>query len=270
MPSPFPGMDPFLEGQEWEDFHPTLMTVIREGLTSRLRPRYIVRVERRVYLEHAVGDEPDRPRPDVAVLRGPSASSAQVLDLSAGPTPGSPVLVTLPIPEEQRETYLTIRLRESMEVVTILELLSPTHKRSGSDGRREYLLKREAVLRSATHLVELDLLRGGERLPTVRPLPRGDFYALVCRGNRRPRAEAYVVGLRDPLPTIAIPLAAPDPDAPLDLQAAFTTTYDRAGYDYSLDYRANLEPALPAADGAWIRERLGSRRPGSDGSAGVP
>jgi hypothetical protein len=168
-----------------------------------------------------------------------------------------PVVLTVPVPVEHREAFLSIRLRETREVIAVIGLLSPANKRPGSDGRREYLGKRDEVLETKPHLVELDLLRGGERLPTVEPLPAGDYFAFICRGNRRPRVEVYAWGLRGPLPTIPVPLVNPDPDATLDLQAIFTSVYDRAGYDYSLDYRAPLDPPLREADNAWASKLLG-------------
>ncbi|MCW5851998.1 MAG: DUF4058 family protein, partial [Anaerolineae bacterium] len=135
-------------------------------------------------------------------------------------------------------------------------LRSPVNKRAGSDGRREYLAKRETVLRSAAHLVELDLLRGGDRLPTIEPLPPADYYAFVCRRQERPRVWVYPWTLRHKLPIIPIPLADGDPDAPLDLQSVFTTVYDRAGYDYGLDYRQSPEPPLAEADLPWAQALL--------------
>ncbi|NLX99522.1 MAG: DUF4058 family protein [Rhodopirellula sp.] len=256
MSSPLPGMDPFLEIEEWEDFHTTYNTVIREALSPRVEPRYVVRVERRVYFEHADGVDDGIGRADVALLLAENSGS--------GATPREENVVAtisateclLPIPEEKRETYLVIRARETWEVVTVLELLSPSNKHRGSDGRREYLQKREEVLRSQTHLVEIDLLRGGERLPTRTPLPSADYYAIVSRRYRRPRGEVYAWTLRDPLPTIPIPLRTEDPDVPLDLQAVFTTVYDRARYDLSLDYTKPLRPPLHEADVPWLRERL--------------
>lgn len=219
MPSPFPGMDPFLETQEWDDFHTTFTVVIAEFLSPHLAPRYIVRIARRMYVESS---------PD-------------------------PFECELPMPEERREVYLLIRLQETMEVVTVLETLSPGNKRAGSDGRREYLEKRETVLQSQAHLVELDLLRGGLRLPTVTPLPRGDFFTIVSRRQRRPKAAVYAWTIRDSLPTIPVPLKKGDPDVPLDLQAVFSTVYDRARYDLSLNYQAELQPPLSEEDGDWIR-----------------
>jgi hypothetical protein len=99
-------------------------------------------------------------------------------------------------------------------------------------------------------------LRGGERLPTREPLESADFFAFVCRKERLPQAEVYAWTLRQPLPAVPVPLAGDDPDVPLDLQAAFTTTYDRAGYDYALDYRRPVEPPLDPATADWVRSVL--------------
>ncbi|MGH7199082.1 MAG: DUF4058 family protein, partial [Planctomycetaceae bacterium] len=144
------------------------------------------------------------------------------------------------------------------KVGTVIEALSPENKRLGGKGRRKYLRKREQVLHSPAHLVELDLLRGGARLPMLDPLPAGDYYAFICR-DRRPKAETYAWTLQFPLPVIPIPLADGDPDVPLELQSAFTTVYDRAGYDYTLRYGELLTPPLNSADVEWVRQRLGSR-----------
>jgi hypothetical protein len=256
MPSPFPGLDPFVEGQLWQDFHHTLITVMRESLWPRVLPRYVVRVEERVYVERP----PEDPRviiPDVTMLahEGGEVPAADAV----APAPVitvAPVVLTLPMPERKRQAFLTVRERETTAVVTVIEVLSPDNKRAGSDGRREYLRKREAVLESDAHLVELDLLRGGARLPTVEPLPPAACYAFVSRENRRPRVEVYPWTLRQPLPTIPVPLAGDDPDVALDLQAIFTAVYDRAGYGYSLDYSRPIEPPLSAADAAWVRQIL--------------
>lgn len=257
MPSPFPGIDPFIECQEWEDFHATFNTVIRESLSPRIEPRYIVRVERRVYVELPFESEESPRRPDVVVLY--SDQSAATGETRTGTaTTAAPVPGLLPMPEERRESYLIIRDRETLEVVTVIETLSPANKRKDSTGRREYLRKREVVLESHAHLVELDLLRGGERLPMNSTLPPGDYFAIVSRSERRPHAEIYAWSLRQALPTLNIPLRQGDLDVPLDLQAAFTTVCNRARYDLSLDYRKRLTPALSESDAAWMRSLLGT------------
>src|SRR5262249_7048640 len=221
------------------------------------RPRYVVRVEERVYVEHVPADDSAFIRPDVTVLeRTRSEGPLESPGATATSAVVTPVIRHLPVPERVREAFLTVREREMMEVVTVIEVLSPGNKCAGSDGRREYLRKREEVLLSATHLVELDLLRGGERLPTLEPLPPGDYYVFVCRGQRRFQAEVYAWSLRRPLPPVPIPLAGSDPDVMLDLQTMFTIVYDRAGYDYSLNYRQVLVPPLSDADQVWAQQLL--------------
>ncbi len=258
MPSPFPGMDPFIESQEWEDFHTTFNTVIREWLSPRVEPDYLVRVERRVYVEHPADDTVTSRIADVAVVKAADHDSdeAGLQPEAATATAVAPVECELPMPQERRETYLVIREQATRAVITVIETLSPANKRLGGDGRREYLRKREEVLQSRSHLVELDLLRGGERMPTVDPLPPADYYAIVSRAERRPRAQVYAWTLRQPLPDLPIPLKKGDPDVIVPLQSIFTTVYDRARYHLSLDYTQPLDPPLAAADAEWLAELL--------------
>lgn len=249
MPSPFPGMDPFIEGQRWRDFHTSYITVIREMLTPNVRPRYVVEVEEYVYLARE-GEAPDRLfTPDVAIVE---ASTQPAVAPQGRTAVAAPTIYTLPMPTRYRQAFLTIRGRQWQNLVTVIELLSPWNKTPG-EGRTTYLVKRSNILYSQANLVEIDLLRGGLRLPTREPLEPADFHTFVNRNGRLPQVEVYSCTLRDPLPTIPIPLAGDDPDVPLDLQAAFTTTYDRAGYDYALDYARPPEPPLEPASAEWVQ-----------------
>ena len=197
MPSPFPGMDPFREAQEWEDFHTRLITAFSDRLSPTVEPDYLIRVERRVYVER-VGEEPETMRrADSAAIAVDSGPAAGILSQ----TPGTiAVECDLPMPIERFEAYLVVRDRETMQIVTVIELLSPANKRRNGDDRWEYLTKRREFPASTSHLVELDFLRGGVRLPVVGSLPPGNFYAIVSRANRRPRCEVYAWTLRDRLP----------------------------------------------------------------------
>jgi len=245
-------MDPFIEGQRWTDFHTTMITVIREMLTPQVRPRYSVEVEEYVYLARE-DEEPDRLlEPDVALVETELPPTAGPGSASGAATLVAPVIHTVPLPKRYRQKFLTIRDRRWRDVVAVIELLSPWNK-TGGEGRNEYLVKRSNVFCTSAHLVEIDLLRGGQRLPTREPLEAADFYAFVCRKERLPQVEVYPWTLRQPLPAIPIPLAGNDPDVPLDLHAAFTTTYDRAGYDYALDYRRPVEPPLDPPAAEWLR-----------------
>lgn len=256
MPSPFPGMDPFIEGQKWPDFHVRLVYELAAALTPSLRPQYTASIEERVYLEHTVDEPPLTRRPDVAILREPRREPAVTRPGGAIAIIEAPVRVPLPLREELRERFIEVRLRDSGQLVTVIEVLSPSNKRRGSDGRREYLEKRETVLKSDVHLLEIDLLRGGQRLPMGTELPSGDYFAILSRADRRPIADVWPIELRSALPVVPVPLAGNDPDVALDLQACFELAYERAGYDYALRYQAALEPPLGREETDWVRGRL--------------
>jgi hypothetical protein len=257
MPSPFPGMDPFIEGQRWSDFHSDFIPELRAALVPKVRPRYVVEVQERVYLEHRSEEDTPYIEPDLTVAERagetapPRGGTATAVAVATGV-----VQLPLPVPHRRRELFLTLRERATGAVVTVIELLSPSNKRPGDDGQREYLRKRDLVLASPAHLVELDLLRGGARLPVEGELPPAEHYAIVSRAGDRPIADIYYWSLRDPLPQIRIPLADPDDDVTLDLQAVFSSVYDRAGYDYALDYRGPVAPALSDAEAEWVGQVL--------------
>lgn len=250
-------MDPYIEGQRWPDFHLRLIAKISEQLVPSLRPHYIVLAEDRIYLERDPDGRQPFIRPDLLVARSTDSGAIRSGGIATAPAE-APIEITLPMPQEVKEHYLSILDRETRAVVTIIEVLSPGNKRPGSDGRTEYLSKRDRVLVSMTNLVELDLLRGGMRLPADQQLPTGDFFAIVSRGRLRPAAQAYRWTVRESMPAIPIPLAGRDSDVTLDLQPAFSAAYDGGGYDYSLDYSQPIEPPLPDADAAWAQEVLQS------------
>jgi hypothetical protein len=252
-------MDPFLEGSMWSDFHHELISEIRHQLVPLLQPFFVPRVELRVYIER-VDLPPKSIEPDVYVTPEPAASARESARSQSAVAVAEPYIVQLPEYEEVEEAYIAIYDGEQREVLTVIEVLSPGNKRPGSAGRRSYLEKREAVLKSWVNLVELDLLRGGERMPTETPLPPGDYFALVRRAHVRSRAEVYPWWLRDSLPRIPVPLTREDADVVVDLAAAFATLYDRAGYDRAVRYDRPIEPPLAAEDAKWVADVFAQAR----------
>lgn len=250
MPSPFPGMDPYLEDQVWEDFHFKFNSALSDVLTDGVEPGYIVRATQRVYIEHGIDVDDQVRMPDVAVLWDGNAAPLAVSGGSPTSTTLAPVECLNASPQERQETYLVIRELPGLEVVTVIETLSPTNKRTSSDGRQQYLAKREEVIRSRTNLVELDFLRGGKRLPVI-GLPPGDFYAVVSRGNRRPRTDVYAWSIRQRIPKVPFPLKPGDPEVVVDLQEVFNLAFHRGRYQRTLNYAAPLRPPLSTEDTIW-------------------
>jgi Protein of unknown function (DUF4058) len=150
-----------------------------------------------------------------------------------------------------------IRQVETMKLVTALEILSPVNKNPAHEAYDAYLRKRQELLRSQAHLIEIDLLRGGTRPPLQTPVPEAPYYITVSRANKRPYVEVWPIQLPDVLPVLPIPLLEPDPDAPLDLGRAVAACYERGGYEIIIDYTRNTPPPkLTKADALWLDERL--------------
>lgn len=232
-------MDPYIEAQRWRGFHAHMIVAIQEALMPMLLPKYAADIEERVYIEEEPNGVPSKQvvYPDVAVET--VQSDAPSPDGNRA-TAVQPALRTIPVLAEQRERFVQIYTLSNRQLVTVIELLSPTNKRPNSIGRSEYLEKRQRLLQAGVNLVEIDLLLQGERLPTNEPLPEGDYYAFVARSERLPVVEVYYWRLGQPLPTIPVPLLHGDPDIFLNLQAVYEQVYARARYDVQLDFSQPL------------------------------
>jgi len=224
MPSPFPGMNPYLEDADvWHDFHCHFSVCCSHAIVSQVRPAYIVRLGQHVYThEIPVG------------LRHPGLAEVDV----------------------ERESYIEIRDRVSRELITIVEIVSHPNKRPGPH-REQHLAEREQLLAGPVHLVELDLLREHPRFP-LENLPYCEYYGLVSRSQKRPSAEIWPIRFRESLPEIPIPLRPSDPEAHLDLQAVLHGVYDAAGYEYYV-YGTPLQQPLSLDDAAWARQFVPAR-----------
>jgi hypothetical protein len=240
-------MDPYLEHPAlWPDVHNRLIAELGRNLGPLVRPRYVVCIEERTYLDPeglALVSRPDLSVHATTPPTGPRGSGT-------GATGGLRTIeVHLPVPDRARETYLEVRGVGTGDVVTVVEILSPANKSHGK-GRRVYETKRRLVLDSATHLVELDLLRGGSPMALGNVAP-ADYRILLSRSERRPKADLLLFAVRDQLPVFELPLRAGDVGPMVDLRLALDGIYDTAGYDLRVDYRAETVPPLAALDRAW-------------------
>jgi hypothetical protein len=261
MPSPFPGMDPYLEQPTfWSSFHSRLIVALADALAPQLRPRYYVEVETRTYTDTPDGGELLVGIPDAVVLAGrPTPAASEPRGVTRGGTIAvqpPPQQVTLPVPTEIKERYLEVREIGSDAVITVVEVLSPKNKRLGQ-GRTLYENKRQQILGSGSHLVEIDLLRGDAPLPMQGVVQLAHYHILVSRSEQRPQADLYTVTVRDRLPSFPLPLKGADEVVLVDLSAIVQGVYDRASYDLRIDYtQPPPPPAFTEADQAWMRDWL--------------
>jgi len=259
MPSPFPGMDPYLEGHLWPDLHQRLATKVSQQLGPRLRPRYVTRPGLAV-----LSDEPDEAEvkimyPVVEVLR------ARRMEQSKAPSAGGgvqAVAAPLVLPRiEMRTRHIEVREVASDELVTVIEILSPINKREPNLSR--YRDKITDLYHADVHVLEIDLLRRGTRIHSD-PRLRDAAYLVTLTRAMESKLEAWPLHLTDRLPVVPVPLRPPDTDAPLDLQTALNEVYDEASYDLSLDYREPPPPPqLSGAETEWLRMDVLENRHGS-------
>lgn len=256
MPSPFPGMNPYLENPElWTEVHHRLITAIADAIESNLSLQYRVAIEKRTYLSDGEEESVTVAIPDVSVYSSQTSTPTQTQSTATLPAQVEAVTVTIPVPEEKREGYLEIREVETGYVVTAIEVLSPTNKRAGM-GRDTYERKRREVLSCPTNLVEIDLLRGGKPMRILSEIPPSDYRILVCRGDRRPLAELYAFSVQQEIPKFLLPLQSGDTEPLVDLQSLLVGVYNRARFDMAINYRLDPVPPLKAEDKIWADELL--------------
>ena len=253
MPSPFPGMDPYLENPGlWPDVHHRFISIASDLIADRVLPKYYVCIEERVY----ISDENDPGRsviiPDVRISAASEWEGRPFVPREDGEVEvAEPIVVTTLIEDEIHEARVEIVDRESREVVTVMEFLSPTNKVLGSSGRASFEDKRKEVMRTPSHYVEIDLLSGGVGIRTREILPPCEYLVHISRKGKRPKATAWPIRLSQHLPVIPIPLRKEDPDTSLDLQALLTTAYGRAHYDLRLHYTCDPVPPLTPEWAQW-------------------
>jgi len=211
MPSPFPGMDPYIEQPSlWGDFYINLAVEIRIQLNARIRPHYFARL--------------------------------------------APYDLDFPFPQRSVQIYSAV----DEELVTVIEILSPLNKLFGHDAYTQYLQKRTQILKAnKVHLLEIDLLRGGKRLPLAQPVPAATYYIILSRAQTDPRVSVWPIQLQESLPEVPVPLRSPTPDVILDLESAMTIIYDNGAYDVQLDYRKDPPvPKLSTEQATWVKQLL--------------
>lgn len=251
MISPFPGMDPFLEGYLWPDVHNRLATVIAEVIAVAIAPKYVARIE--LYTV-----EDSNPEGDVEILRRKNKVDEPVITY-AGAAVLSVATISIPdtMPIEVRIPTLEIRDSQSNQLITAIEILSPVNKRE--PGLVPYREKRKFLHKSGVHLLEIDLLRRGQR-PFNHPyLPKNHYIITLVRAETN-RTDVWGFDIQDPMPVVPVPLRAPDADVPLDLGKVLKIIYERSLYQLSIDYNETPPPPeFSEEEQMWIKELFVSK-----------
>lgn len=226
MPSPFPGMDPYLEAPDiWPDVHASLAVEISSRLNAILPPSYYARL----------GEYPEIDENEDVFSDAIRHHFAEIRDAS-----------------------------RNHHLVTLIEILSPSNKRPGKD-RIAHRRKQSEILDSDASLVEIDLLRTGERVPAAlevqmlldRMQPPADYLVIVNRAWNRLNFQLFPATLREWLPCFPVPLKEGEPEILLDLQFVFNRVYDTGPYRRgAVDYSQPLHPHL-TDDAVWAAERVG-------------
>lgn len=261
--NPFPGMNPWLEWH-WSDVHTSLTTYTRDLLQPQLPSGLRARVEEYVAVE--AEDEPEfeggRFSLDVRVIERPDASPESGAGGVAVAAVAEPLIVPRKTEPETLRLIQIIDTKTGHRVITSIEFLSLANK-STEEGRRQYRMKQQKMLEGRVNLVEIDLLRTGSWVLAVQKTSAPNAYRepyriSVVRADQQHLAEIYRTSLREPLPTIRIPLRTSDDDVSLNLQTLIDTTYVNGGYE-DIDYTQEPHPPLVGADAEWADQRLRER-----------
>ncbi len=259
-------MDPFIEACGlWGDFHSHLIEAIFQVLSDAVPERYFVRTEERHGIELIGADEKKLYsfRPDVGVTSsvepGSTRKNGRKSQSSVAVAEEEAIAVRAFIEETFRESFVEIYESDpKTRLVTTIEVLSPSNKRAG-ERRDEYLRKRQAAMLGGVNLVEIDLLRGGQRMPMLDPWPDSPYVIMVSRGKGGQSCRVWRGYPLRPLPAIPVPLAKPDPDIAMHLQPMIDAIYERSRYSRSIDYAKPIKPPLSAEESAWLKKQLRSR-----------
>jgi len=185
----------------------------------------------------------------------PTSNIQTDVAVAAPPVLTQPITVNVPISETIKQGYLEVKSIGTEEVIAAIELLSPVNKKAGK-GREQYEYKRETILDSSTHLVEIYLLRKGQRMAISPDGIKSDYLILVCRCDRRPLADLYAFNLREAIPAFPLPLRPEYSEPVLNLKTVIDDIYDQGYYDDILDYSQDPVPALSETDAVWAEKLL--------------
>lgn len=258
MQSPFPGMDPYLEGYIWPDVHHELASEIRADLAQQISPKYVARISTYIVEDTSAEEDVGIMYPDVDILKKIRQVKEEetVMAYSSKSKALTPPTISIPgaKPVEVRIPVVEIRDREQNQLITAIEILSPVNKRK--PGLTPYREKRQRLHDGGVHLLEIDLLRRGQRPIQYIYLPKSHYMVSLTRAEEE-KISIWAFDMKDEAPVLPVPLKQPDEDARLDLGEALRRAYRRGQYHLSINYKeAPPSPPLTEEEQAWMAELL--------------
>lgn len=250
MTSPFPGMDPYLEGHLFPDVHNSLAYLFSVQLTPRLAAAYVVHLNNYTVEDTSPEEDVGIIYPDVELFQKADRVKESAASYGVPITPETMVLPAIK-PIEVRIPVVEIRDRKSNKLITAIEILSPVNKRK--PGLLPYREKRLRLHYAGVHLIEIDLIRRGER-PLQHPyLPQSHYMVALLRAGVG-KTQIWAIDVKEPLPVIPVPLKQPDEDTFLDLGAALKDLYEQRSFEKSINYAETPPPpAFSEADLEWMK-----------------
>ena len=258
MTSPFPGMDPYLEGYLWPDVHNMLAAAFLEMLNLKITPKYVARLETRMVRDTLPGEDIGIMYPDVEVVLNSTVDEPQMSYSSHAQTSSLTVSIPKIKPVDTKIPVVEIKDRASNRLVTAIEILSPINKRA--PGLEPYLKKRKELSNARVHLLEIDLIRRGKRPVKHRKIQDCHYTVNLTRAGTA-WTDVWGFSVKDTAPIVPVPLAGDDPDVVLDLGEALKIIYKRSMYHLSINYKE--EPPKPPFDEqelAWMQDLFSHKK----------
>ncbi len=251
MRTPFPGMNPWLEGYIWPDVHGHLARVFVELIAPKIAPKYVARIDTTTIYDNNPNSEMGIIYPDVEIIERQDTLFEPIVAyggvVETKPTHIEPFV----LPFKVRIPVVEIRDVAHNKLITAIEILSPVNKRNPN--LADYRTKIINLHQNGVHVLEIDLLRRGTR-PFTYPNSASHYQMMLLRAGTN-RAAYYSVNVQDKLPVLPVPLSDPDPDVLLDLNKAMDIIFERSLYHLSIDYKKSPPPpAFSEEERLWIQK----------------
>lgn len=256
MSNPFPGMNPYLEGDLWSDLHNRLASSISIEIIPFIRPKYQALIAPYVVKSDLATMGSNAFYPDVAIIRNEVKEPMIAYGNQPQITKAS-LSVPVYVPIEVKIPVIEIRKIKGKELITVIEILSPANKYG--KGFQQYQEKRKALIPQKVNFLEIDLLRRGKRTIVHPEVEHCDYLCALTRKGEN-KTDLWTLDLQEKLPVLPIPLEEGDSDVAIDLQQVLNDIYQGAYYGDTIDYTEKVPPPkLSKEKRQWIQNLISKK-----------